>query len=59
MSDSKLISLAEAIAEFVTHGSTVVMGTCLEAMIPFAAGHEMIWQKMGPDPGWTHLRYLL
>lgn len=45
MSDSKLMSLQEAIAEFVPHGSSVVMGTCLEAMIPFAAGHEMIRQK--------------
>ncbi len=45
MFDSKLMSLPEAIAEFVPHGSTVVMGTCLEAMIPFAAGHEMIRQQ--------------
>lgn len=45
MSDSKLMSLPEAIAEFVPHGSTVVMGTCLESMIPFAASHEMIRQK--------------
>jgi glutaconate CoA-transferase subunit A len=45
MSDSKLMSLPEAIVEFVHHSSTVVMGTCLEAMIPFAASHEMIRQK--------------
>ena len=45
MPDSKLMSLPEAIAKFVSHGSTVVLGTCLEAMIPFAASHEMIRQK--------------
>jgi len=45
MSDSKLMSLSEAIAEFLPHGSSVAMGTCLEAMIPFAAGHEIIRQQ--------------
>ena len=45
MSDAKLMTLAEAVAKFVPDGSTVAMGTCLEAMIPFAAAHEMIRQQ--------------
>ena len=44
-SDSKLMSLTEAIAKWVPHGCSVAMGTCLEAMIPFAAAHEMIRQQ--------------
>ncbi|HET7338799.1 MAG TPA: CoA-transferase [Candidatus Dormibacteraeota bacterium] len=36
--------MAEAIARFVPDGSTVAMGTALEALIPFAAGHELIRQ---------------
>lgn len=34
--------MAEAIDRFVPDGATVAMGTALEALIPFAAGHEMI-----------------
>ena len=45
MSKSKLLSLPEAIARFVPDGSCVAAGLCLEAMIPFAAGHEMIRQR--------------
>ncbi|CAG0971407.1 glutaconate CoA-transferase, subunit A [Anaerolineae bacterium] len=41
---TKLMSLRDAIAQFVPDGSTVVMGTALEALIPFAAGHEIIRQ---------------
>jgi glutaconate CoA-transferase, subunit A len=41
---SKLMSMGEAVAHFVPDGSSVVMGTALESMIPFAAGHEMIRQ---------------
>lgn len=41
---SKLISLPEAIGRFVPDGSSVAMGLCLEALIPFAAGHEIIRQ---------------
>src|SRR5579872_5844038 len=41
----KLMSMAEAIRQFVPDGSTVVMGTALEPLIPFAAGHEMIRQR--------------
>ncbi len=42
--DGKLVSLREAISRFVPDGATVVMGTCLESLIPFAAGHEIIRQ---------------
>jgi glutaconate CoA-transferase subunit A len=45
LSKSKLLSLPEAIARFVPDGSCVAAGLCLEAMIPFAAGHEMIRQR--------------
>ena len=41
----KLMTLAEAIDRFVPDGSTVALGTALEALIPFAAGHEMIRQR--------------
>jgi glutaconate CoA-transferase subunit A len=40
----KVMSMADAIARFVSDGSTVAMGTSLEPLIPFAAGHEMIRQ---------------
>src|ERR1700719_735267 len=36
------MSMAEAIERFVPHGATVALGTCLEPLIPFAAGHELI-----------------
>ena len=36
--------MAEAIERFVPDGATVAMGTALEPLIPFAAGHEMIRQ---------------
>ena len=36
--------MADAVARFVPDGSTVAIGTSLEALIPFAAGHEMIRQ---------------
>jgi glutaconate CoA-transferase subunit A len=38
------MTMAEAIDRFVPSGSTVALGTALEALIPFAAGHEMIRQ---------------
>ncbi|MBI5651346.1 MAG: CoA transferase subunit A [Chloroflexi bacterium] len=41
---SKLMTLRDAIAQFVPDGSSVAMGTALEALIPFAAGHEIIRQ---------------
>ena len=37
--------MRQAIAEFVSDGSSVAMGLQLEQMIPFAAGHEIIRQK--------------
>jgi len=40
----KVMTMAEAIDKFVPDGATVALGTALEALIPFAAGHEMIRQ---------------
>ena len=37
--------MREAIARFVPDGASVCMGTALEALIPFAAGHELIRQN--------------
>ncbi len=42
---SKLIPLSEAIRRFVPDGSAVAAGLGLEALIPFAAGHEIIRQR--------------
>ncbi len=42
---SKLVSLSQAIAEFVPDGSSVALGLQMEQMIPFAAGHEIIRQR--------------
>jgi glutaconate CoA-transferase subunit A len=39
------MSMAEAVGRFVPDGARVAMGTCLEAAIPFAAGHEMVRQR--------------
>ncbi|MDE3091464.1 MAG: CoA transferase subunit A [Chloroflexota bacterium] len=36
----------DAIAQFVPSGSSVVMGAALESLIPFAAGHEIIRQRV-------------
>src|SRR5260370_33065487 len=36
------MSMAQAIERFVPDGSIVAIGTALEPLIPFAAGHEMI-----------------
>jgi glutaconate CoA-transferase subunit A len=41
----KVMSIADAIERFVPDGSRVAMGTALEPLIPFAAGHELIRQK--------------
>jgi glutaconate CoA-transferase subunit A len=43
---SKLLSLSEAISRFVKPGRSVALGTSLEGLIPFAAGHEIIRQKI-------------
>ena len=45
MSTVKLMTLAQAIGQFVPDGSSVVLGTALELVIPFAAGHELIRQR--------------
>src|SRR6267378_3827605 len=39
------MAMADAITRFVPDGAAVAMGTSLEALIPFAAGHEMIRQQ--------------
>jgi glutaconate CoA-transferase, subunit A len=45
MQQSKLMPMREAIAQFVPDGTSVVMSTALESLIPFAAGHELIRQR--------------
>ena len=42
---SKQMSLSKAIARYVPTGASLVMGTALESLIPFAAGHEIIRQR--------------
>ena len=42
---SKLVSMGEAIAEFVPDGASVALGLQMEQMIPFAAGHEIVRQN--------------
>jgi glutaconate CoA-transferase subunit A len=42
---SKLVTMREAIAEWVPDGASVALGLQMEQMIPFAAGHEIIRQK--------------
>ncbi|MGH7910264.1 MAG: CoA transferase subunit A [Candidatus Dormibacteraceae bacterium] len=42
---TKVLELEEAIRRHVPDGSTVALGTSLEASIPFAAGHELIRQR--------------
>ena len=44
MGESKLTSMKDAIARFVPDGASVCIGAGLEAVIPFAAGHEIIRQ---------------
>lgn len=39
------MTMAEAIGTFVPDGSMVALGTALEPLIPFAAGHEIIRQE--------------
>lgn len=40
----KVMSLAEAVRQGVRDGDSIAMGLCLESLIPFAAGHEIIRQ---------------
>jgi glutaconate CoA-transferase subunit A len=42
---SKLLSMRDAISDFVAGGASVALGLQMEQMIPFAAGHEIIRQK--------------
>jgi glutaconate CoA-transferase, subunit A len=42
---SKLMSMSEAVGEFIADGSSIALGLGLEALIPFAAGHEIIRQR--------------
>src|SRR5690242_3281384 len=42
---SKLVSMFDAVAQFVPDGASVAMSLQLEQMIPFAAAHEIIRQK--------------
>ena len=39
------MSMRDAVARFVPDGASVCMGAALEALIPFAAGHELIRQR--------------
>src|ERR1700727_696619 len=43
-SESKVMSMRDAIAQHVPSGSMVLMGAAREQMSPFAAGHELIRQ---------------
>ncbi|MFD2924568.1 CoA transferase subunit A [Halobacillus naozhouensis] len=43
--EEKVQSLDEAIKDHVKNGDSVVMGACLEPMIPFAAAHELVRQQ--------------
>jgi glutaconate CoA-transferase, subunit A len=42
---SKLLSMQDAISDFVSDGASVALGLQMEQMIPFAAAHEIIRQK--------------
>ena len=42
--ESKIMSLSEAVSRYVTPGKSISLGTSLEGLIPFAAGHEIIRQ---------------
>lgn len=43
-SQDKTATLANAIRQLVQDGDRVAMGLCLESLIPFAAGHELVRQ---------------
>ncbi len=42
--ETKLVTLEEAVSQFVRPGDAVVLGAALESLIPFAAGFEMVRQ---------------
>src|SRR5215468_4551011 len=39
------MTMRDAVARFVPDGASVCMNTAIEALIPFAAGHELIRQR--------------
>lgn len=45
MAIDKRLTMREAVARFVGDGDSVAMGLALEALIPFAAGHEIVRQR--------------
>ncbi|BCU80587.1 3-oxoadipate--succinyl-CoA transferase subunit A [Polycladomyces abyssicola] len=45
MPSSKIMSLEDAVSRHIQNGDSVVMGACLESMIPFAAAYEIVRQK--------------
>ena len=45
MSETKVVSLREAVARHVPDGASVALGCALEPAIPFAFGHELIRQR--------------
>src|SRR5207302_3659710 len=44
METGKVMTMSDAVARFVPDGSAVAIGCCLEPLVPFAAGHELIRQ---------------
>ena len=40
------MTMREAVARFIPDGASVCMNTAIEALIPFAAGHELIRQRL-------------
>jgi glutaconate CoA-transferase, subunit A len=42
--NSKLLTMTEAVSRWVSPGMSIALGTSLEGLIPFAAGHEIIRQ---------------
>lgn len=45
MPPSKLVTMREAVARFIPDGTSICLNTGIEALIPFAAGHELIRQR--------------
>ncbi len=45
MAKEKLYTMKEAVSRFIDDGSQIAIGTCLESLIPFGAGHEIIRRK--------------
>lgn len=41
----KVMTMREAVARFVPDGTSICLNTAIEALIPFAAGHELIRQR--------------